>query len=207
MTQETEHATRTLPAGYANIGRLDLLNNSRILIGMNILGLVLFLFFAWFFTWLAGCLQPVAARQLWQVSIQGWNGLLSLIAFLLGVSMAVVVLHEAAHGLFFWLFTGSMPHFEFKIVYAAASAPGWYLPRLQYMAVGLAPFVLLSLAGSVLMPFASLPWLRALTAFLILNASGAVGDLIVVIWVLVKRHARFALDETTSVTLFAPLPE
>lgn len=200
-------ATQTLPAGYIRIGRLNLLKDRRLLIGMNILGLALFFLFAWLFTRLLLWLRPEAAGGLWQIAIHGWGDLLRITAVLAGLTAAVVILHEAAHGVFFWLFTGSMPHFEFKIVYAAASAPGWYLPRLQYIIVGLAPLVLLSLLGTAAMAVVPPGWLPALVAFLVFNASGAVGDLIVVAWVLALRRARLALDEVTAITLFAPGPE
>ncbi len=207
MNKQIKTATQNLPDGYIRVGRLDVLKDRRLLVWMNILGLILFFGFALVFTHLVFWLRPEAAGRLWQGTIHGWRDFLQVTGMLLGVAIAIVVLHEAAHGVFFWLFTRSIPHFEFKIVYAAASAPGWYLPRLQYVVVGLAPIVLLSLLGVAAMAVVPHAWLPMLTAFLVFNASGSVGDLIVVAWVLVSRRARLALDETTAVTLFAPSVE
>jgi hypothetical protein len=42
------------------------------------------------------------------------------------------------------------PKFAFKVWYAYATAPGWYLPRNQYAVVAIAPLVVLSLLGIIL---------------------------------------------------------
>jgi len=199
-------ATRHLPASYIQTGRLDLLKDKAMLILMNVIGLALVAGFGWLFSHIALWLRPEAATRFWKFEISGWEDLLLLLAVAVGVMLAVVVLHEAVHGLFFWLFTRSRPRFEFKVVYASASAPGWYLPRLQYIVVGLAPLALLSLFGVLALWIVPLGWLQIVTMFLVMNASGAVGDMMVVIWMLFQPRASFARDESTAITVFAPEP-
>ena len=61
--------------------------------------------------------------------------------------MVVFVLHEAVHGLFFWLYTRDRPRFGFKGWYLYASAPGWYLSRNRFLVVGLSPLVTMTAAA------------------------------------------------------------
>ena len=102
--------------------------------------------------------------------------LLSLIV-LIAVFAAMIVVHELVHGVFFWIFTRSHPVFGLRGWYAFAAAPGWFLPRGQYLIITLAPFVILSLVGMVLM--AILPVMTAATALIMtaFNATSSVGDL------------------------------
>ncbi|NPV76480.1 MAG: DUF3267 domain-containing protein [Anaerolineae bacterium] len=206
MDERPHRATRFLPANYVQIGRLDLIKDKRLLVTMNILGLALLVGFGWLFSRVALYLRPEAADRFWRLAVYDLGDFWRLTGAVLGVMAAVVALHEAAHGLFFWLFTRSRPRFEFKIVYASASAPGWYLPRRQYIIVGLAPLVLLSLFGVLALWLVPPGWLQMVTVFLVMNASGAVGDLVVVAWMLFRPRASLALDESTAITLFAPEP-
>lgn len=206
MDARPDRASRTLPPNYVQTGRLDLVKDRRLLAGMNILGLALLVGFGWLFSRIALWLRPEAAGWFWRLAIYDWGDFWGFTTAVLGVMVAVVVLHEAAHGLFFWLFTRSRPRFEFKFVYASASAPGWYLPRRQYIVVGLAPLALLSPLGVLALWFLPPGWLQAMTVFLVMNASGAVGDLMVVAWMLFQPRASFALDESTAITVFAPEP-
>ncbi len=59
------------------------------------------------------------------------------LAYLLGVLIVTLVLHELVHGLCFWSFTRDRPRFGWKLIYAYAAAPGWYLPRGRYLTVAL----------------------------------------------------------------------
>lgn len=197
-------ATRTLPEGYTQVGKLNLITDKHLLVVMNLVGLVLFLGFGWLFTWVSVKLRPDVAGVFSTISISRWEGILWFIAGLVGITVVVAIFHEAAHGLFFWIFTGDRPVFSFRFFYASASAPGWYLPRGRYIVVGLAPIVLLTILAVALLPVVPVQGVVPITAFIIFNASGAVGDLLVVAWVLTKSPACMVLDEATSITLFLP---
>jgi hypothetical protein len=117
----------------------------------------------------------------------------------------MLVLHELVHGAFFWLFTHQRPHFGFKGAYAYAAAPDWYIPRRQYMLVGISPLVVLSLLGVLLLPVlpagALLPWLVALAG----NAAGAVGDALIVGWLLFQPDSVLVQDHGDAVTVYKPV--
>ncbi len=105
-----------------------------------------------------------------------------------------MVLHELVHGVFFWLFTRSRPTFGFRGWYAFAAAPGWLLTRGQYLVVTLAPFVLLSILGIILLAIVPTGALAAILAGTVMNAAGAVGDLWVVFLIL-REHRPIMIED------------
>jgi hypothetical protein len=191
--------TQTLPIGYQSSGIFDL-KSRKILIGLNVVGILLVLFFLWFFGLIASLLRTDLGSGSFEFS--GIAESFGVLGGLLASIALVLVLHEAVHGAFFWIFTRHKPVFGFKGLYAYAAMPGWYIPRNQYLVVGIAPFILLSLLGVALIPFIPLNFIWFLLIALVMNASGAVGDLAVVFWLLTKPTTTMALDQADSIELF-----
>jgi len=194
--------TRNLPTGYRRIGRMDILNDTRLLVKMNLWGTVLFFVFAVVFALLLQMLRPADAPRTLSLTLETWGGLLGLTAAVIGTTILMILLHEGTHGLFFWLYTRTRPVFTFRIYYASANAPGWYLPRRQFLVTTLAPFVLISAAGTALMAAAPGVWLPPLLMLLVFNASGSIGDLMVALWLLRQPETCMAYDEGYAVSLF-----
>ncbi len=119
----------------------------------------------------------------------------------LAAYLLVLVLHEAVHGLVF-LLLGGRPTFGTRFPLALyCGAPEQLFSRNAYLAVGLAPFVLLSLAGVALIVLA--PTFAPYVQFaLIGNAAGAAGDL----WaarILWKQPSSVLVEDTaTGFTLY-----
>ena len=201
MENTNRFATRTLPDGYQPSGKMDLAKDIRLLLVMNLLGLFLLAIFGWFFIRMTILLRPDAPLG-YSFSSGSIVEMAGQLAILVGIVVAVVVLHEAAHGLFFWIFTRKRPVFAFKGYYASASAPGWYFTRIPYLLIGLAPLVLLSLIGIGLIAVVPTGWLIPLIIFLTFNASGAVGDIMVVVWLLFKSPSTMILDLPESIQLY-----
>ncbi|HMQ29453.1 MAG TPA: DUF3267 domain-containing protein [Chloroflexaceae bacterium] len=126
------------------------------------------------------------------------------IVALLVATAVVLVLHETAHALCFWLFTRKRPRFGFKGLYAYAAAPGWHVPRLQYAITGAAPLVLLSLGGLLLVLVVPLGALPLLLYALTLNAAGAIGDILVLGWIAVSPRGALFRDRGDAVERFVP---
>ncbi|MPM61676.1 hypothetical protein SDC9_108536 [bioreactor metagenome] len=173
------NARKDLPEGYRSAWTFNITHTKEI-IWLNVLGVILFVLSLWAFTALTHLLRPgLFDSGVFFTTSNITQAALNLVVFLVAIVVMLVV-HEGFHGLFFWIFSHSRPVFAFKIYYASASAPGWYFPRWQYILVGLAPLVFITLIG-----IACLAWLPAsliLPTWLILvfNTSGAVGDLWVV---------------------------
>lgn len=195
-------STQTLPTGYHTVGSFDLRDNPRALIQLNILGFVLFALTAWGFISILAFLRPQEIRYGISIGMISLGGVIQVLLMFLGVTALMIVLHEAVHGALFWWFTRAVPRFAFKGAYAYAAAPGWYLPKNLYLTVALGPLMVLSLSGIGLMLVIPPGWFLALLFFLVTNASGAVGDLWVVGWLLRQPNACYANDRGDAVTLY-----
>jgi hypothetical protein len=199
-------STQTLPPEYQEVGTFDLRNNPQAMLRLNLWGFVLFAVSSWFFTFMLGALRPDDAGSGLALAVSGLNGGWQLVLAIILLTGLMIVLHEAVHGIFFYAYTRSMPKFAFRGVYAFAAAPGWYLPKAQYLVVALAPLVLLSLLGLVLMAVIPAAGFLGLLFFLVTNASGAVGDLWVAVWLLRQPRDCYANDAGDAVTLYVKGP-
>jgi len=196
-------ARRDLPAEYAPVWKFDITKRAD-LIRLNIGGVIL-LILSWvgFFA-LARLIRPGILGNSFEIKSANPLQLLGVLAMLVVVTIIMIVVHEAFHGLCFWIFTHEKPKFAFKWYYASATAPGWYFPRWQYILIGLAPLICITLLGVL-----ALLWVRAslvlpVVLILIFNASGAVGDIWVVGRLLAFPPATYILDQGNSSEFFAP---
>lgn len=172
-------ATKDLPAGYKTVWTFNL-SRTKEIIWLNVMSIVLFGISLWAFTSLTHLLRPGlfdAGFLFTTKSIQG--AFINLVSLLFAIVIMLTV-HEGFHGLFFWIFSHSRPVFAFKGYYASASAPGWYFPRWQYILVGLAPLVAITLIGVVCLAWLPASLILPTWLILVFNTSGAVGDLWVV---------------------------
>jgi Putative zincin peptidase len=189
-------ATRNLPPTYLQSRALDLTSRPGLMIILNVVGLLLFFAFGLAFLHLAAAFYPGIA-----FGISNFSALWGILAFLLAYA-AVLVLHELVHGLFFVILTRSRPHFGIKQMYAYACAPDWYIPRNQFLVVGLAPLILITLAGFLILPLLG-PSLVTFTLFaMAVNASGAIGDLYTVLWILRFPANAFVCDHGEKFNIY-----
>ncbi len=194
--------TKSLPENYRPYRELSLLDR-RSLILVNLWGVVIFVFGALFFPRLAYWLRMPGESGAGSI-LGGSTSIAGFIVMLLAVTAVMLVVHEGLHGLFFWYFTRERPRFAFKGYYAYAAMPDWYLPRREYLASALAPLVgitVLSVLGLVLLSGwadAPLVWL------LVLNTSGAVGDMWIVLALLRAPAGVLGRDCGDSSELFVP---
>jgi hypothetical protein len=89
-------------------------------------------------------------------------------------------------------------------LYAFAGAPDWYIPRQQYLVIGLAPFVLMSLGGLSALIFVPLPVVPLILFAITLNAAGASGDIFITGWLLGEPDLLLVNDTGEIFTMFAP---
>lgn len=115
-----------------------------------------------------------------------------------------MLLHEGFHAFFFWLFSKQKPIIGFKGAYAYASLPGWYFPRNQYLVIGIAPLIFITIIGIILFAIGPASLVNLVFVALIMNTSGAAGDIIVVVWLLTKPTATYALDQIETIEFFVP---
>ncbi|MCX8024579.1 MAG: DUF3267 domain-containing protein [Thermanaerothrix sp.] len=197
-------AFRNLPPNYRLYGEFNL-ENSRLILAMNLLGLGLLVAAGWLFAVLISALRTHTGEFIWIFWGDNTARTLGQILALIGLLVVMVVLHEGLHALAFWFFTHDRPQFTFKGWYASVSAPGWYFTPSAYLIIGLLPLVGISLLGLVLMLFVPEPWVVPLWAFMTINAAGAIGDLIMVGWTMRLPRGAVVQDFHTHVVAYVPL--
>ncbi len=204
QTMEPFHPvpTRELPENYVlrkNFNAKD----PRTSLAMNANGLAAFFLFAWLFFIITVWLRPVDSKGLLGSTFTS-SGLILRILGVLVLMLVLIYIHEGIHGLFFWLATRTRPVFGFRVIYAYAAAPDWYIPRDSYMLVGLAPFVVISAVGVFLLAIVPAGAIAAVLLFVVMNASGSVGDLMVTLLLLRQPADALACDKGDEVRIYAP---
>ena len=194
-------AQKPLPASYHFDKTLDL-SKTRTVLWLNLAALPLLVLFGWIFGrifFLLRSINPISGGfwDLFTLSIGELIWLILSIIFML-------FFHELLHGLFFWLYTHERPKFALKSGYAFAAAPDWYLPKFQYILVGLSPLVIISVICVLLaafMPSQVIPYLLLVATF---NAAGALGDMIIVAWVSSQPRDILLRDQGDKFSIFVP---
>jgi hypothetical protein len=185
------------PPGYrlAMVGRVDLNRLGLISIGALLVAAPLFMLLT---APLGGPIDLLGGRVAVAV------GLLDvLVAFVVG-ALLLPVLHELIHGLAAQA-VGARPVYGVAPPIAAFCHFERFVTRGQYAVIVVAPLAVITLGGLALMPIAP-DWLRGqLLLLMILNASGAVGDLAMLAQL--PRAPRDALIADTAVGFEAYAPD
>lgn len=196
-------STRTLPPQYHLFKRLSIRDNAPMLLlnivslaALGLIGVLLLVLLQW--------LRPGDVADIFTFSIKGTSNFIVTIFIILGATAAMMVVHEAFHGVFFWLFTGARPKFGFRGSYAFAAAPDWYLPRDSYLITSLAPLVGITLIGVLLLALLPARWVPLLMLVVALNAAGAVGDLWVAWWLVRCPPDALGNDQGDVTCLYVP---
>ena len=173
---KTTTPTRQLPEGYRLTYSLRLKADKSALFWMQAATIPAFILSAWFFAWLVLEFRADAIPGIGRI-----NNLVLLLG-LVAVNLIVLVIHELTHGLFIWVFTRQRPVYGWRWFYAYAGAPDWYFDKLRYIVIALAPLVMISAIGILLILVSPAPVVWALLGITVFNATGAVGDL----WLVLK---------------------
>lgn len=197
------HPTRELPPDYVPFWQFDL-SKVRELFWLNFFGLVLLFASLISFGFMVYHLRVADFPIQFTYHREPPLKMLLFLVELFVVTGIMVVVHEAFHGIFFWIITRTRPVFAFKLYYASASAPGWYIPRGPYFVTALAPLV--GITALCVLGIAFLPawWITPLYLMLIFNTSGAVGDIWVVLRLLFSPRETLICDGGASITFYKP---
>lgn len=199
-------STKTLPAGYRQDGKLDLGERKGLALALNVVASFSVIIYGALFLFLAVTLRPSAIPTELSLAFGDVTWWLLLVRLLV-LTALMLLLHEGVHGIAFRIFNGEWGTFAFKGLYAYAAAAEWYMPRNRHIVTALAPFVGLSVLGVLLMPIFPASLLPDLVLFLIFNASGALGDVLVVIWLLTKPREAYVNDYGDGVAVYVPQTE
>jgi hypothetical protein len=120
--------------------------------------------------------------------------------------IAVIVLHELAHGIAMQAYGARAKYgFILKGLMFYATSPGYAFQRNQYIIIILAPLVSLSILaclGILVFAGTSTVWLLAVWATI--NGSAAIGDLWILTIVLRYPSHAYVMDEHDGMRVFMP---
>jgi hypothetical protein len=206
-------ATTTLPTNYRHQATLDLSKSRKAVVGAIVSGIVLLITVGWLLVQFTHLLRPTALegirfRDILTITPDGNTSItlpFQLIVDTIVALVLVMLIHELVHGVFFWRFAGQRPTFGIKGLYVYVAAPAEvYFPRNQYLIVGIAPFVLLTLVGLLLMIIVPVVVVPILMLFIAFNAAGAAGDLQMSARLLSYSPDTLMQDSGTSVIVYGP---
>lgn len=196
--------TQTLPSPYRAVFDLDITKDPRMVLLLNAIGFVLLLGFGWLFFRAIAWLRPETFQNGFSFEFDNLLVSLGAILAILLLTILYIVLHEAIHGVFFWIFTRDRPLFAFRWTHAYAAAPSWYIPRNPFLVTTLAPLVVITVLGLPLIAIAPASWLLSIWYVLTMNAAGAVGDIIVSMKLLGQPPTCLVNDRGDAITFYSP---
>lgn len=192
-----------LPTNYAEVLYWKLSHHRKLLVVLNVVGLILMglslpLFFAWMRLW-----HP-------EIAFIGFleMGILQMGALFIAIVLTIV-LHELFHGLALRAY-GARPKYGviWKEMMFYATAAGYAFRRNAYIVIALAPLVGLSLVGMGLLVISLPGWLAGIIVICAaLNVGSAIGDLWLVRVTLGYPPSAYIVDEKDGVRVFMPVVE
>ena len=199
---------RSLPDEYTKKDSLDFKNNRRHLVVSYLLRLASLAIFIPVFAAIAILLHQelrMSFISLLNITIPGLPSVVSILFVIIDV-IAVLYLHEIIHATVFWTATRGKFKIGIRGAVIFAAAPEWYLPKRHMIINALAPFVVISFFGVVLMaalPPSSISWVYIP---IVINAAAAAGDFMMVAWVARHDPRTLFYDEGDATFSYSPSP-
>ncbi len=155
----------TLPNGYREVRRVDLMRNRKEAVIVNLLALLI--------TGALAVLGFVFCPPFVEITI-GIHTIFNMMIWMIAI-IAYMIFHELIHGVFMKTFSGRKPHYGFTGLYAYAGSDAFFA-RKQYLIIAFAPVVILGLVIGVLTVafYETAFWYLYLLQ--VVNLSGAAGD-------------------------------
>lgn len=163
----------TLPEGYREIYALDMHEDKKLAVWVNLLSLAIAAVFA----------VPMLFVVPWWTTFDvtdGMTGYWIKFAAMLGLTLVYLVLHELVHGIAMRICGTKKIHYGVKGVYAFAASDDHYRKK-PYIFIALAPVVLWGIVLAIVTPFVPASWFWVVYFVQLMNLSGAAGDLYVTV--------------------------
>ena len=163
----------TLPEGYREIYALDMHEDKKLAVWVNLLSLAIAAVFA----------VPMLFVVPWWTTFDvtdGMSGYWVKFAAMLGLTLLYLVLHELVHGIAMRICGTKKIRYGFKGVYAFAASDDYYHKK-PYVFIALAPVVLWGIVLAIVTPFVPASWFWVVYFVQLMNLSGAAGDLYVTV--------------------------
>ena len=163
----------TLPEGYREIYALDMHEDKKLAVWVNLLSLAIAAVFA----------VPMLFVIPWWATFDvtdGMTGYWIKPAAMLGLTLLYLVLHELVHGIAMRICGTKKIRYGVKGVYAFAASDDYYRKK-PYIFIALAPVVLWGIVLAIVTPLVPASWFWVVYFVQLMNLSGAAGDLYVTV--------------------------
>lgn len=171
---------------YTEISKLDFRDNTQLMLlsyGIRIVGAVIFSMLFFIIIQQIYPNRALTLESLITIKLMNVPDIMSIALIVIAV-IGVLWLHELIHATVFFIHTGAPPRMGMRGPIIFASAIGYLNTRNAMMINALAPFVVISILGVLLMfvvPASVLAWIFIPT---VANAAAAGGDFMAVYWLL-----------------------
>lgn len=192
------YAKETLPQGYAEAEKIDLVKNKKQMLLVNGLAIALAILVGILGIWL----QPEGASSLFNIEENPLQTALQYLVVLGGI-IGYIIGHEAVHGVCMWHYSHIKPNFGFSFTYAYAGSEV-YFGKSAYLIIALAPVVSWFVVLGLLTLFLPASWFWVAWFLQIMNISGAAGDFYVFVRILRMADEVIVQDTGTAMTVFLP---
>ena len=176
------------------IKEIDLLENKKNIIWLNVASVILMILFIFFFGFIATLILGNGAFE------QHFDLSTSFKGFL--IMFGIVIVHELIHGLFFKLFNPEgKVKFGFKNGMAYATSPQSIYTKGQFSIIILAPFVIIN---SLIFIAFLLGWFQgiAFIFFSAFHAASCVGDFYFILLLLTTEKGAYVEDTEVGITFY-----
>lgn len=174
------------------IRELNLFDNKKLILWLNIAAVGLFFFFLWLFFSIA---------KLRGTSGSGDFSMMTAIVSLL-VFYIMIVIHELIHGLFFKVFNPKgKVKFGFKQGMAYATSPNSFYSKGEFSVIALAPFVIINTTLLVLYFLGMVP-VFAFVMLSAIHAGSCVGDFYYILLIIQTPPKAFVEDVEQGINFY-----
>ena len=135
--------------------------------------------------------NEITLKELINIEIKSIEPIFSIILIILDVSV-VIFFHEIIHASVVFITHRQKPKIGIRGLIVYAAAPDSVLTKSQFIITALAPFLVISIIGCILIIFTPQSFWSWVFIPTVINAAAAGGDFIAVIWALKQpREANF----------------
>ena len=188
-------AVEILPEEYKEIYSVDLKNNKKLMLVVNLLAIAIGAALA------VPMLFLVPFSTLFDME-DGLGNYLIRFAALMVLEILYIVLHELVHGVAMKICGTKKVKYGFTGVYAFAGSNDYY-DKKAYIFIALAPVILWGVVIALINPFVPIEWFWVVYLLQISNLSGAAGDFFVTVKFLRLPKDILVKDNGTDMKVYA----
>jgi len=159
--------------------------------------LILIAFGAFFIAWqLIRWLSPALLRP---VS----SGIILIDRYgILVVVVAMILLHENIHALVAWRYTNHWPSYGVTPLGIYVNTAEWLFPRSMMIAISVAPFLILTVLGFLLLVMLPTAFARLSVWFILLNGVGSINDVAVATWIFFQPDSSLFQNDGREIRIY-----